>query len=82
MPPRVEALRSQEGPFDSDDDLLLAAFYQKSQLEPLFAVRGQERVTMPESDSLKTALDLLATLPKERGVYAVSHAGLDIECMR
>ena len=37
--PWVPRLRKERGPFASDDDLLLAAFYQPPVLEPLFAAR-------------------------------------------
>ncbi len=33
--PRLEATRKARGPFASDDDLLLAVFYQPATLEPL-----------------------------------------------
>ena len=39
VPPRIERLKKERGPFESDDDLLLHAFYQPSQLEPLFRER-------------------------------------------
>lgn len=37
--PALPALREKRGPFESDDDLLLAAFYTGEQLEPLFEAR-------------------------------------------
>jgi oxaloacetate decarboxylase alpha subunit len=44
IPPALPALREQRGPFDSDDDLLLAAFYSDSELAGLRAERGRGSV--------------------------------------
>ncbi|NKQ52304.1 pyruvate carboxylase subunit B [Amycolatopsis sp. K13G38] len=41
IPPALPALREQRGPFDSDDDLLLAAFYSDTELAPLRAARSR-----------------------------------------
>lgn len=35
LPPAIKRLRQERGPFRSDDDLLLAAFYSEKDLEPL-----------------------------------------------
>ena len=35
IPPALERVRRERGPFDSDDDLLLAVFYGEDQLRPL-----------------------------------------------
>jgi oxaloacetate decarboxylase alpha subunit len=40
IPPRLPALREERGPFTSDDDLLLAAFYTDEQLAPARGRRG------------------------------------------
>ena len=37
--PWIPRLKKERGPFKSDDDLLLAAFYQPPVLEELYAVR-------------------------------------------
>lgn len=39
IPPALPALRAERGPFDSDDDLLLAAFYTSDELDALHAAR-------------------------------------------
>jgi oxaloacetate decarboxylase alpha subunit len=39
LPPGVERVRRERGPFDSDDDLLLAAFYDPVQYDALVAAR-------------------------------------------
>jgi oxaloacetate decarboxylase (Na+ extruding) subunit alpha len=41
IPPALPGLRAERGPFDSDDDLLLAAFYSDSELTGLRAERGR-----------------------------------------
>jgi oxaloacetate decarboxylase alpha subunit len=41
IPPALPRLREERGPFDSDDDLLLAAFYSDTELRDLFAARKQ-----------------------------------------
>lgn len=43
IPPALPALRRERGPFDSDDDLLLAAFYTDTELEGLHAARRRDR---------------------------------------
>ena len=37
LPPTLERVRSERGPFDSDDDLLLATFYNRDQFDALKA---------------------------------------------
>jgi len=44
IPPALPALRAERGPFDSDDDLLLAAFYSDPELAGLRAERGRGAV--------------------------------------
>jgi oxaloacetate decarboxylase alpha subunit len=39
IPPALPALRRERGPFESDDDLVLAACYTDLELAPLFAAR-------------------------------------------
>lgn len=39
IPPALPAVRRERGPFDSDDDLVLAACYTDAELAPLFAAR-------------------------------------------
>lgn len=42
IPPALPRLREERGPFDSDDDLLLAAFYSDTELEGLYSARKQQ----------------------------------------
>jgi pyruvate/oxaloacetate carboxyltransferase len=57
--PRLATTRKTRGPFKSDDDLLLAVFYQPGQLDPFFAARDGHAPVATMQSSLK---DLLATL--------------------
>lgn len=41
IPPALPRLRAERGPFDSDDDLLLAAFYSDTELAGLRGARGR-----------------------------------------
>jgi oxaloacetate decarboxylase alpha subunit len=41
--PALPSLRDQRGPFDSDDDLLLAAFYSDKERRPLYEARANGR---------------------------------------
>ena len=63
--PRLEATRKARGPFASDDDLLLAVFYQPAQLDPLFAARGGAS-TSALQPSLKDLLASLEAQPRRR----------------
>lgn len=86
VPPRIGKLKSDQGPFETDDDLLLAAFYQPAQVEQLSAARTSpdERRLMPTpvDGTLKGALELLAGMPTGPGSYSISHAGIDLQCAR
>lgn len=64
LPPRLEALRKERGPFQSDGDLLLAAFYQPLQLNPLFASRKQSTASQLGRQTAKDLLSELACLRK------------------
>ncbi len=45
VPPALDRIRRERGPFDSDDDLLLAAMYPDEILRPLFEARGKADYT-------------------------------------
>ena len=79
VPPRIEGLRRERGPFESDDDLLLHAFYQPSQLVPLFRERALPERTgaapRPADISVKTLLDEIRRQPK-RGPVSIRRSGL------
>lgn len=66
--PRIEKLKRERGPFQSDDDLLLAAFYQASQLAPLFARRSHSSVAVPAQPAatLKSLLSQDRASPRGR----------------
>jgi oxaloacetate decarboxylase (Na+ extruding) subunit alpha len=72
VPPRIEKLKKERGPFKSDDDLLLHAFYQPSQLEPLFRARDVSKkkgaVSVAIGNPLKVILDEIGRLPKTGSV--------------
>jgi oxaloacetate decarboxylase (Na+ extruding) subunit alpha len=56
IPPALPRLREERGPFDSDDDLLLAAFYTDAELEGL---RAAERQGSPAYASVTSPLSAL-----------------------
>lgn len=69
VPPCVETLRRERGPFASDDDLLLAAFYADAQLKPLLQARVRKDAMPVLGD--RTLSDVLAEirrLPKRSAV--------------
>jgi len=61
LPPGVERVRRERGPFASDDDLLLAAFYNHEQYTRLVEAR-------PIATDYAVALTPLATLVRELSV--------------
>ncbi len=86
VPPRIAKLKGEHGPFESDDELLLAAFYQPAQLETFYAARDlpddrRTNAALPGS-SLKGTLELLANMPSTPGSYSIRHDGLDLQCTR
>lgn len=86
VPPRIAKIRGEQGPFRSDDELLLAAFYEPAQLKSLFAHRDRNgRGTMPAPSSgrmVEGLLALLANVPSGPGTFSVQHAGIDLQCAR
>ena len=85
VPPRIDRLRKERGPFESDDDLLLHAFYHPTQLEPLFQERElPERtgaVSQPAHNPVKTLLDEVRRLPRQ-GSVSIRRPGLTVEAHR
>jgi oxaloacetate decarboxylase (Na+ extruding) subunit alpha len=77
VPPRIEKLKAERGPFKSNGDLLLAAYYSSSQLAPL-VVRGSS-----ELHEGRTPEDLKSVLkearPSARGRITVKRADLVFE---
>ena len=60
LPPALERVRRERGPFDSDDDLLLAAFYSDEHYRALKAAGPIERAYAVERNPLLTLLRELA----------------------
>ena len=60
LPPTLERVRRERGPFDSDDDLLLAVFYSEEQYSGLKAAGSIERAYAVERNPLLTLLRELA----------------------
>jgi oxaloacetate decarboxylase alpha subunit len=54
--PRIAGLRAERGPFKSDGDLLLAAYYSSSQLAPLLAQRSTHVRQGSAPEKLKSIL--------------------------
>lgn len=61
LPPTLERIRRERGPFDSDDDLLLAVFYNDEQYRALRAAGPIERAYAVERNPLLTLLQELGT---------------------
>ena len=70
--PWIERLRKERGPFESDDDLLLHAFYQPSQLEPLVRERDLPETTRavqwPADISVRQVLEEIRRLPRQGSI--------------
>jgi oxaloacetate decarboxylase (Na+ extruding) subunit alpha len=71
IPPALSAVRAARGPFASEDDLLLAAFYTDKELEGLRAARGVRRGGEPVS-ATSPVVDLLRGLAERPGLTHVS----------
>lgn len=82
IPPALPEVREQRGPFDSDDDLLLAAFYTDTELEGLRAARRQPADSYPTSATpLTQLLDGLRTgAPGEE--IRVERNGMSVQVVR
>ena len=65
IPPALPELMAKRGPFDTDDDLLLAAFYSDAELSGL---RGAMKRSAPQHDSTTTPIGhLLAGMQRREG---------------
>ena len=85
VPPWTERLRKERGPFESDDDLLLHAFYQPSQLEPLMRERD-----LPETAQaapwtadipVRKVLEEIRRLPRQ-GSISIRRSGVVVDGYR
>ena len=85
VPPWIERLRKERGPFESDDDLLLHAFYQPSQLEPLMRERDLPERTgaapWPADISVRKVLEEIRRLPGQ-GSISIRRSGLVVDGYR
>jgi oxaloacetate decarboxylase alpha subunit len=69
VPPAIKRLREQRGPFQSDDDLLLAAFYDDGQYSALKAA-GPIRTDYPLGETpLLTLIKGIAARPDITGFH-------------
>lgn len=71
LPPMLDAVREERGPFDSDDDLLLATFYSREQIDALRSA-GPIQTDYPVMET--PLLTLLKELAKLRNVASISVA--------
>ncbi len=77
VPARIEKLKAERGPFKSDGDLLLAAYYSSSQLAPLMARRS---IDVPEGRAPQNLKSILAEVrPSPSGRIAVRRSDLVFE---
>jgi oxaloacetate decarboxylase alpha subunit len=61
LPPTLDRVRRERGPFDSDDDLLLATFYNREQYDALKAAGPIQRAYAVERTPLLTLLRELSS---------------------
>ena len=67
VPPAIPRLRRERGPFRSDDDLLLAAFYREPILQPLYEEREcHDYARIESAHPLKDLLKEIARRPEVR----------------
>jgi len=71
LPPAVERVRRERGPFASDDDLLLAAFYNAEQYASLVVARPIRTEYPVDRTPLLTLLKELALRREVRTVMLV-----------
>jgi oxaloacetate decarboxylase (Na+ extruding) subunit alpha len=74
VPPALDRLRSTRGPFQSDEDLLNAAFYPDEILKPLFAARDEADYTRFYT-AYNPLRELLAHVARQRHIGYISLRG-------
>jgi len=74
VPPALDCLRSTRGPFQSDEDLLNAAFYPDEILNPLFAARDEADYTRFYA-AYNPLRELLAHVARQRHIGYISLRG-------
>ena len=72
VPPALDKLRAERGPFASDDDLLLAAFYAPKEYEALKAVGSIDTTSPLEGGPLRTLVRELVRRPNIRALQIAS----------
>ena len=73
LEPDLDRVREEHGPFSSDDDLLLAAFYHPTVLQPLFSERARpDRRTDYPISALTPFKQLLSELQRRPNLPYVS----------
>lgn len=70
VPPALDQLRAEQGPFDSDDDLLLAAFYAPKEYDALKAAGSIDVASPLEGGPLPTLIREIVKRPDIRALQA------------
>lgn len=69
VPPALDRLRAERGPFASDDDLLLAAFYAPKEYDTLKAAGTIDTTSPLDGGPLRTLIRELTKLPDIRTLH-------------
>jgi oxaloacetate decarboxylase (Na+ extruding) subunit alpha len=81
IPPQLPHVRESRGPFDSDDDLLLAAYYTDTELAGLRAAGPYRPRPRAAGSPLRALLDGLAEQPSVR-TFSLQRPGLRLRLER
>lgn len=84
LPPALLGVRGTRGPFGSDEDLLLAAFYTSEEIEPLMTARSARRTPAAPVSAATPITQLLRGIAEKRDITYVSidHPGLRLRIDR
>lgn len=74
VPPALDRIRKERGPFASDDDLLLAAYYMDTEYGALKAAGPIERTYAPETSPIVRLIKEAAAREDVRSFHAVRRA--------
>ena len=72
VPPALDRLRAERGPFASDDDLLLAAFYGPREYDALKAAGPIDTASPLDGGPLRTLVREVARRPSVRSVHVAT----------
>ncbi len=72
VPPALDRLRAERGPFASDDDLLLAAFYAPREYDALKAAGSIDTTSPLDGGPLRTLIRELVRWPDIRSVHVAA----------